>query len=448
MVRRTTAERQVGDRMEALSTVFGEITELARQKHGTDAIGTGADSEVAVVGLPMPKGAFALRWLLRNDAWPLSRLMQFCGPEGSAKSALLYEVMRWFYEAGGGSVLIETEAKDSPDMRRSIMGRAAVDRFILHRCTSLEDWQEALTGEVEYVKGVLKSQGMGTTVPVLFGIDSLMARASRETITKITEDGFAGRAHPVEALKIASYIRAFYDMVGGYPFDVIGTNHLKNDITSQNPHQKRTPGGSSVKFQETFEIQMQRIGDIDTVHHGGLEVSLQTVKNSLGPSRKKITASLLWRHEVIDGQLTQISWWDWPSATTDLLLKYVEGKGEIAKAVSAVVDLHPKKTTQRVWSNALGISEESPVSYEEAALILDDTPHVVEALHNMFGIYTRPKFQPTMDFQAQVHKAQADVKARTDAGTPVDLADDVEPVDAPGEEVAPPKRGKKVSETI
>ena len=74
----------------------------------------------AVLLLPVP--AASVRYLLAVVGFPMSRVTQIVGPEGSCKSSLAIEVARWHRISGGGGRKIDVEDKPMPDLTASLLG--------------------------------------------------------------------------------------------------------------------------------------------------------------------------------------------------------------------------------------------------------------------------------------------------------------------------------------
>ncbi len=412
MARRRSDWDSADHRSAHLGTFFQAGRDEAKVRFGDERVLTGDESEKLVIGLPFPKGAFCLRWLFCSTVWPLMRIMQIVGEEGSCKSALLYEIFRWFWWWGGGSYLFEAEDKDSPDLRHSIVGDEAIGDITVHKCEHIEDWQEGLQFQMERDKKRCEVKGgPGRTIPICYGIDSLVGRTTRDTAGSVEEKGYATRSYPTEALSIAQYMRVMPKWLPGWPFCVVGTNHLKPDTASVGfIPTKRSPGGTSLKFQETFEIVMKRTGDIELADRAGLKINLSTKKNSLGPSRRDIGVNVYWQYQVVDGNMKQHTWWDWGGATVDLLLAYSDGKSAVAKSVREIVDLDPTRNSRVVASKTLGIPGSAPVPYAEAAERLDENQAVLQQLYNLFGIRQRREFQPSRDYRDQLEELRRSIQ--------------------------------------
>ncbi len=381
------------------------IIDDAKSRFGDDKVFTGKESESRLVGLQLP--ALALRYLYQCNIMPLSRVEQITGTQESCKSAFLYEKYRWIRCNGGKNYHIENESKDSDSLRLSIMNYdySAVDPFISE---SLDEWQTYLTyltGD-KAVKRVLigtkEAPGPGKTVPIGFGVDSLTAKASREVQNKMEEQGYADRVHPVDALKLSSYLKFMPQKLVGWPFWFGAINHLKPQKTAVGAIDYHTPGGYSIKFQETFETRLARIADVDSGDNGVL-IKFVTQKNSLGPGRKTINAAFRWYFDKDTGR--QRSYWDWHSATIDLLDKGLKS-GSMRSSCMEVCDIHTKSAGgKKVWSRALGIPESDPVSYGEAGMVLESRPELLTQLHKLLGVREYSIFKPGIDYNQQLKNA-------------------------------------------
>lgn len=405
--------RSVEEYSSCIDDCLAPILELAKKKFGDDKVYTGKESEARLVGIALP--ALSLRYLFQMNILPLSRMMQITGLQESCKSAFLYEIYRWFRCNEGRAYHIENESKDSDTLRTSILNydRGAVSLLVSE---SLEEWQKQISfllhpkhGVKAGLTGAKDKPGPGKTVPLAFGVDSLMSKASEETLDNIEAQGYTDRAHPVEALKISSYLKFIPQRLTGWPFMFIATNHLKPHKGSTGAIEYNIPGGFSVRFQETFEIRMARVADIKGVETQGVTIRFTTAKNSLGPSRKTMTADMKWYLDK-DDAYRQKTFWDWDGATISLLDDF---KGSLRSDISDICDLHtavvPGKG-KRVWSNALGITKDDPVPYSTAGAILEAKPELTSRLHKILGVREYCVFKPGVSYSQQLATANAAIE--------------------------------------
>ena len=262
--RRANNEWTGGNRDAALDGLFQSLRNEASRSLGRSDISIGLESEALLVGLPLP--ALCLRYLFQSTVFPLSRIIQITGQEGSCKSAFQFELMRWHHVYGGGSVFIENELKDSPELRWSMLQWNPVwlARHEFIQTYYLEEWQDALTKFVDVAKQQQDAEhGPGRTIPIMFSVDSLTATAPRELAKKIEEEGHATRSFALAANLISGYMRTMPGRIERYPFTVCGTNHLKPSTDFMGRPTSTVPGGKSIKFMETYEIEMERIAAIN-----------------------------------------------------------------------------------------------------------------------------------------------------------------------------------------
>lgn len=381
--------------------MFAAMRDEAANDLGRDDISIGTEAEALLVGLPLP--ALCLRYLFQSTVFPLSRIIQVTGEEGSCKSAFQFEMMRWHHVYGGGSVFIENELKDSPELRQSILqwNQQWLRRHEFVQTYSLEEWMDALTTFTNVARAQQDSaDGPGHTIPIMFSVDSLMATAPQEQIEKIEKEGHSSRNFALAANLIASYMRTMPNRIKSYPFTICGTNHLKPSTDFMGRPTHTIPGGKSVKFMETYEIEMHRApsGDIDKLDYGGIRCRMVARKNSLGPSRKQIMAELLWWYEEVDGMIRQRTAWDWDTASVNLLLSFATAKGKktlfnhLRDICHIVV-----KNKQEAKCPTLGINDY--VEYRVIGAELERRPDLLSQMYSVLGIQQRRAFQPGIDYR-------------------------------------------------
>lgn len=427
--RSSQANPWTGDQRDSnLNGMFEAMRGEAQQKLGQE-VSIGTEAEANLVGLPLP--ALCLRYLFQSSAFPLSRITQITGEEGSAKSAFLYEVFRWHMVYGGGAVLAENENKDSPELRQSILQWRAdwMNRLVIKPTHSLEAWQDVFTHFIDIARNQQDSaSGPGRTVPIIFAVDSLMATAPQAEIDQVRKEGHAARGYALAANLIARYMRTMPDRIKAYPFTVIGTNHLKPSTDMRGLPTANIPGGKAVKFMETFEIEMKRApggSDIDKLEYGGLRIKLTARKNSLGPSRKSITAELLWWYaEDAEGNMRQQTAWDWDTATVELLSSFENAKGKktIYNRLRDITGIRIVSKTQRTaYSDVLGIPKSDPQLYRVVGATLEQRPAILQQVYQVLGISNRRQFQPGVDYRTLLATAAEEANQEV-----ADLYEDVE----------------------
>jgi hypothetical protein len=427
-------KRAVQERIVSVDDALAAILDDARERFGEEKVYSGKESEARLVGLYLP--ALSLRYFYQCNILPLSRMCLITGTQESCKSAYLYEHYRWFRCNGGKAYHVENESKDSDALRSSILNydNNACDLLI---SDSLEDWQQYLSylTNDKTVKakllGTKDAPGPGKVVPLAFGVDSLTAKASREIQAQMEERGHADRVHPIDAMKISSFLKYMPQRLVGWPFMFMAINHLKPTKGPTGAIDYHTPGGYSIKFQETFEVRMQRIGDIDSGDNGVL-IKFTTQKNSLGPGRKSIQAAFRW---FFDEGGRQHSYWDWHSATIELLDKGLKTSA-LRSACMDICDIRTKSAGgKRAWSKALGITEGDALPYAALGQLLESKPEMIAALHKVLGVREYTVFKPGVDYGQQLKDAVVAVEkaegysADMREGEPTEDDDYVTPTD-------------------
>jgi hypothetical protein len=304
------------------------------------------------------------------------RVSQFVGEEGSLKSGLAIEHGRWFIDLGGIVQYREHESKYSPEWTASIIGWERQKNFLVHKCHSLEDWQISLTDMAKDIQSFMvpeSGKGPGAVFPVLDIVDSILAKSSEGSQEKISKAGHASREWGVDALLLTKYMQSYPQTVAGWPFHLILINHLK---LSENEGRtiRGKPGGKNKDFQESFEVQSSK-GQKIQLESGieGVNINLQTFKNSLGTTGRYIQVPVRWWDEEAPERpsgFQQRTVWDWAECTLRMLADGTNLPNTKYSAVKEALDLHLIKGSRKAFSKRLGISKDSPLSYEEASQVL------------------------------------------------------------------------------
>ncbi len=392
------ARKAVTDPDESAASVLDAMCMSLSKELGGDRIRSQDEINRRLVGLPVPGLAF--RYLIQQDMFPLGRITVVTGLEGSCKSSLMYEIMRWHLVYGGFSLLLENETKDSPDIRQGLWSHDndfLNTRFRSVDTRSVEEWQTALTRGIKATQDkCLLKNGPGRSVPGIFGVDSINAKGSDEDFKKIGKVGHAERGYSTVALHNTKYFQTLPSYLNDWPFSVVLIQHLKKSTDPRTGVPVRVkPGGKSIAFMETFELEMSRGRDIQNVDDGGINLTIKAWKNSLGPSRMRIDVIFRWwwYTDPETGMRQQQHVFDWDDASMHLLISQAKQRQAIWKRILDVVDLHPKLSSRRVWSRELDIPESDPLSYADAYRVIEHTrPDILAGLYDVLGIRRRRPF--------------------------------------------------------
>lgn len=404
--------------LENVDAMFEEVCEQAKSEFGSDAVFSGGEEDKLAVCLAVP--SLSVRWLLQQEGLPLSRFIMLIGEQESFKSSFTDEVIGWHRRHGrGGGVKIEVESKDWPELRQSILqyDMRAYKSVLCSNVDGEGGWMPALSFWIQKIKsrfqplvqsgerkGQAKADATGRIAAFCFVIDSLMSGLAETNYDKIDADGAPKMSFPVEARKISDYLKVMPKWIRGWPMTVIGINHKKVNKNPDGTVTVSIPGGKSLKFHESMEIDMRRIGregERIRDREKFVRVSLETTKNSTS-SRGSIEVEVVWWFDEDDrnelGQPKQRTIFDWHSATIELLSGFEGGR---KTEIDEIVDLHLNRDTRRVWSDALGIPEKKPVRWREAGAMLEERPDLLGRLYDVLGIRRRVLFKPGLDFLSQ-----------------------------------------------
>lgn len=356
------------------------------------------DFKNLIYGIALP--SFCLEWFFANDVLPLGTPIQIAGLWESAKSALLFELERWFLAHNGYVVHIDAEAKTDDTILDGLTARKHFSNYAMIRPNSQQTVQGAITDTLQRFKQVMlgtkEKPGPGKCVPALIGLDSLGGSPAEETAAGIQEKGFASRGYSLEANLNASFWPTMARDLVGWPMSVVIVNHLRqtiNPITKQPEYS--TKFGSALNFRESVEIQTFRRKRITKEWYGGFYVDLQIAKNSYGPTKRKLSTRFMTflRHDAETGATKTCFSWDWAYSLVLLLLD-MEGPEAAEIKKTGLQLLHDKssgRNTPRVTMPGIGMSATEFVPYGEFADILASRQDALDVLRRITGVRKRSK---------------------------------------------------------
>lgn len=352
---------------------------------GRDDILVASEVERRAVGIPLP--SLSLAYLLASTVWPLARVSELYGQEGSLKSSLLFEIIRWHCLYDGYGIIGENENKLPEVLINSILGVQG-NRVRITETSTLQEWQRVLTNWTARISAESEKLYGAYVYPVVYGIDSLWGTMSEGALAKIDKEGHSSRAFPEEALLISSYMKTTVSRFRARPWSLIFTNHLKPGSDAAGRPQDNVPGGKAVKFHATTRLKMVKLRATETTTHGGVRVEITTIKNSNGPGRRKIEADMVWRcipDPDNPGVFKQETYWDWDAATIDMLISFTKTSKTVWNNINKIVDLRPQ-AMRRVSSKALGIPHDKPISYSKAGALLEARRDLVYQLYSVLMV--------------------------------------------------------------
>lgn len=384
----------------------GRLQEATNKKNA--GIPSGETTSM-LLALPLP--AFSTRVLFRTDGFPIGRTWELAGEEGSCKTSLLDEVIRWHCLYGGGGHISETENKDAATLRNGILewDPKWMQRVHVSFCDSLEEWQSATTFSMVDFRAKMDDPKLkiGRTLPIVLGVDSLTAVDTQKNIDETLEAGHAKIGFSQMSNLIARYMRQGpAKLMRDYPFSLIATNHMKPTFNKQGIKQDHVVGGKAIPFASTIRIYMYRVEDLDTPDFGGIRVKMKMQKNSAGASRcLPVQCNMIWFREQIPGHAKPMKRfvWDWHGATVSFFLDLanVKAKKTFYNEVIEVCGIRSanRGSNPRSYSKQLGIPASDPQPDRIVSQELEKHPEILEQLYKMFDIEILPKFKPGVDYR-------------------------------------------------
>lgn len=383
---------------ESRDGLMSGLRAIARDKFGAERVfGSRAELEQLAIGIPMP--SLALEYLLANNIFPVNSLVMLAGSWGCCKSALSYEIFRWFHEQNGMITHIDTEDKFDADFACDIMQVPRQSNpFMSNRAKSIELMQDMLTfyiGEAKKVlKGTKEEPGPGNSVPCCFCIDSLAGASSEEVQEKILKEGHAGRSHPVGVLKNTTYLTGIKPMFENWPFTLLVVNHLKEKTDDMGNTRQYTLGGQSYNFHESFELRNSVFKQsFKNTEWEGIGIRIQCAKNSFGPTGRVIKTRFLWwcEDDPETGEPRDRFMWDWNWSLITLLHE-LDGMAKqrlIARGVR--VEVRSAKAELECLANvrALGMGKDEYLPFQQVGQMIQDDEEVSKLIREALNIKQR-----------------------------------------------------------
>ncbi len=383
--------------------MMASLVSAARDKFGVNRVFASHDELAQLsIGIPMP--SLAMEYVMANDIFPLGSVVMLAGSWGAGKSTLSYEIFRWFYELSGITFHVDTETKFDYEWCCDVMRipkdirESDYTPIISSRADSLEQMQSMTTHYLKSAQktlvGTKDAPGPGKSVPCCFAIDSLAAAASEELQEKILKEGYANRAHPINALKNTHYLQSIKKQFDGWPFTLLVVNHMKEKMDDMGNKQQYTLGGQSYNFHESFELRVSNWKrKINTASFNGIGVRIECAKNSFGPTGRRIRTRLLnwFETDAETGETERMVVWDWNWAICTLLNE-VTGQ-EKTRLKERGIDIKCKSPSADVEClanlTALGMGKDEYLPFTDVGQMIHESPEVSEAIRDALNIQRR-----------------------------------------------------------
>lgn len=389
------------------SVVSRRLIEDIHVKHGDVAAAMLDEEWRTMIGIPFP--SFCLEYLFDNSVLILEKQLNLSGLPKTKKSGLCFEIYRWFRRCGGLGTLFENESKMDPTWAASIIGYDEYGTLGKIETHSLDQWQTLLQHVVSHTKkcmvGTKQEPGIGTGVPYLAIVDSIMGKAALDTQNRVEKHGSITRAHPAEALALRHFMLSFPHRLRDWPFMVLYVNHLKPKTDDRGFTSDDRPGGHAGQFQTSFEVKVGKGGrDIYLANLEGSVMDLKMLFNSYGQTGRNIKVDVVWTYEDIPDPASgtpyrQKTVFNWHKGTTHLLLKQLADDPR-GRAARKLLGLQIAKGN-RCYATVLGVPKTAPITFGEMGRKIKQSSEAMAGLRRIFGIKQSKAFRYGMDFKEQ-----------------------------------------------
>lgn len=255
--------------------VVQSLLDALHAAHGKDSalrLQDGAPTDVSEV---IPTGVELIdRHLLGVGGFPVGRLVELYGEEGTGKSSLVFSAIAGVQALGGLAVMADTEQALSTG-RAEVFG-VDLSRVILLQPSNIEDALKQMETTLQAIPA-----GVG---PVLLIWDSVAATPTRQEV----EDGLdKGTAMGVRARVLGLGVRVLLQLAVEKRCCLLFVNQVREKIGLVFGDKWTTPGGAAIKFGATIRLQLMggkavKEGD----KHLGKVVTIRTSKNKLVPPNR------------------------------------------------------------------------------------------------------------------------------------------------------------------
>lgn len=229
-----------------------------------------------------------------NGGWPVGRISEIMGWEGSGKSLLAAYALSNTQKLGGVAVYIDTESAVSADYLKAI--GVNIDKLIYHQLEALEDIFSCVETIIEKVRASDKDK------LVTIVVDSIMgATTYKEMEADYEKDGYATD----KAIILSKSMRKITGMISKQNICLIFTNQLRQKLNAMFGDNSTTSGGKAIAFHSSVRVKLDAIGNIKPKSKEGDDIlgkktKAKVVKNRLGPPLRTIEYDIYFNSGVDD----------------------------------------------------------------------------------------------------------------------------------------------------
>lgn len=276
-------------------------------------------------GIEIPSIAF--QYVLGVNALPMERVMELFSEPGVGKSALGFEIGRWFLNAMGMCAILETENKLSTSLLASIQGPDSAEYTTIYPCTIVEGTHKIMSRLLDNYAKLCPD----LDVPYFIQYDSVAGNKAKSTLETQHTDGHGKKSYSEEAALMSKLMSGYSDFAAGKPVYTVLINHETETMAGGGggmpfaPPPKDTKCGKAVKFFATHRIRLTSMGKSTESKTEGANklIRITAVKNSMGIEGRRMDVRMHW---TVDETNKQTTWFDWDAADAALLTDEVMPK--------------------------------------------------------------------------------------------------------------------------
>jgi hypothetical protein len=371
-----------------LDALMGSLMDNAIKEFGSGGVSTCEEFFDSIVGIPMDDN-FPLQFLMGIDTIPLHRVVHLVGPPASFKSTLAWYFINKFLEFYGLAAWLDTERKSNPFMVKAFLHgdvNGWSKRVLVHELRSLDETLKAMQRHAAWYDEKVPAKD----VPFMLLWDSIGAVTGEKAIEDMNKTGTAageGFGAAKRANELTEQFKAFVPThMQDKPMFLLCTNHLKEKIDANRPSHlppaASMAGGVGKDFASTCTIKMKSFKDLSTVGETKKELSLQTIKASLAPTGRKVSAIMtLYKND--DG--IEEAFFDWNTALCHLLVNSSEFPQTARQSILQLT----KHNASKFSSATMGMKDVHP---RELGKAIHENKEIIHKLQDLVGIHRTRRF--------------------------------------------------------
>ena len=330
-------------------------------------------------------GNLPLQYLMKIDVFPLERTFSLSGEQGTAKTSLLWYLIKRFAGQEGQGVYLDAEKKVNPDQAMAILqSRELMANVLPLPVNSLEDMFKAIRlFSKQYNEGAISKD-----VPMFIGVDSLGYLTKQEELDASGEDTQKG----YQGMHNASYIKQqlleiLQNYIPNNPIAIMFLNHQTAKPPAQGsfkpafvPVEHNEPGGRFKEYSYSVKLEMFKGGVVKTVTEGTTPTyRIKVVKNALGAAEKSpivVPYRTVFREDTRDELID----FDWDYALVELLAEKVS-KERLHDVMDLSLPSKSRCSSKTVGASDVSWSEMGAMIHANEKICADLASHVLNIKH-------------------------------------------------------------------